>query len=208
MIDKLAPKTRNKQDQHVVSALRKVGVKVSSVYDLVNTQKAYPEAIPVLIHMLPTVDEDTIKEGIVRALTVKEARGIAAKPLIAEFKKILPQEHPTKQLLKWAIGNALSVLADDSVFEEIVGLVRDKRHGKAREMLTVALGNMKNPTAVKVLTELLRDDEVAGHAIIALGKLRAKSSRPAIEPFLTHSKSWVRQEARRALAKIDKAQNK
>ena len=45
---------------------------------------------------------------------------------------------------KWAIGAALWVVADDGVFEQVVELVQDKRHGKAREMLAVALGNMRD----------------------------------------------------------------
>jgi HEAT repeat protein len=112
---------------------------------------------------------------------------------------------PSGTALKWAIGNALSVVADDHVFNEIVGLIKDKSHGRAREMLAVALGNMKDPRAVDVLVRLLADEEVAGHALIALGKLRATQSRPQVEAFLSHQKSWVRQEAKRALSKIDKA---
>jgi HEAT repeat protein len=105
-------------------------------------------------------------------------------------------------LLKWAIGNALSVVADEAVFDDVAELVRDQRHGKAREMLAVALGNMSTPAAVAVLTELLQDDEVAGHAIIGLGNLRATAARGAIEGFLRHPKSWIRAEARKALKKI------
>ena len=80
--------------------------------------------------------------------------------------------------LKWAIGNALSIVADDSVFQDIVALARDKRHGEAREMVVEALANMRNPQAVDVLCELLADEEVAAHAVVALGKLKAARARP------------------------------
>ena len=72
-------------------------------------------------------------------------------------------------------------------------------------MVAVALGNMKDPRAVDVLIELLEDEEVAGHALLALGKLKSSKAKPYIEPFLGHPKAWVRKEAKRALAKIDKA---
>jgi HEAT repeat protein len=52
---------------------------------------------------------------------------------------------------------------------------------------------------------LLKDEEVAGHALIAIGKLKADKAKSYIKPFLEHPKSWVRKEAKRALAKIDKA---
>jgi HEAT repeat protein len=66
----------------------------------------------------------------------------------------------------------------------------------------LALGNLTHPRVVDVLVELLGDEEVAGHAVIALGKLRAPSARAALEPFLDHHKAWVRQEARKALAAL------
>jgi HEAT repeat protein len=67
------------------------------------------------------------------------------------------------------------------------------------------MGNMRTPEAVDVLVRLLDDDEVAGHAIIGLGKLKEERAARHIRPFLTHPKSWVRQEAKRSLAKIEKA---
>ena len=188
-------------DDHrrVVEALREVGVEVSSVYDLVRADRRYPSAIPVLLRFLSENLETNVKEGIVRALTVKEARGIAGKPLIKEFQRIAGSSP-----LKWVIGNALEEAADDSVFEDIVRLVRDKSHGESRQMLVVALGNFTNPRATEALLRLLDDDEVAGHAIIALGRLRSKEARNRIERFLRHPVPWIRTEAKRALAKIDK----
>ena len=41
---------------------------------------------------------------------------------------------------------------------------------------------------MSVLLDLLADDELSGHVIIALGKLKAKEARPYIEPFLNQSK--------------------
>jgi len=192
---------RKKESKAAAAALRRAGVQVKSVFDLVNTSTPYPGAIPVLIGLLSTVKEGWIKQGVVRALTVKEARPVAAKPLIREFRR----ETDDRLSPKWAIGNALSVVADDSVFDDVVDLVTDRRHGKAREMLAVTLGSMKNPRAVDVLVGLLQDDEVAGHAITGLRKLKAVQARTAIQPFLKHPKAWVRREARKALNAIDRA---
>jgi HEAT repeat protein len=62
---------------------------------------------------------------------------------------------------------------------------------------------MKNPAAVDVLIELLNDEEVAGHALMGLAKLKAHKSRPHIERFLNHAKPWIRTEASKALAKLE-----
>jgi hypothetical protein len=53
-----------------------------------------------------------IKEGIIRALTARQARGVADGWLIAEFRRLGPADGDTALSLKWAIGNALSVVAD------------------------------------------------------------------------------------------------
>jgi len=50
---------------------------------------------------------------------------------------------------------------------------------------------------------LLEDEDVAGHAVIALGNLRAKQARGKIEALLRHKKAWIRGEAGKALRKID-----
>ena len=183
----------------ILSDLASVGFDVGSIAELARSKVNYRQAVPVLLRWLPNVDYRPLKYDILGALCVRFARPKAAPVLVDEF-----QRAPDWRL-KWAIGSALSHVASDDVFDAIVQLVRDKRHGRGREMLAVALGNMKNPKAVAVLVELLDDDEVAGHALMALGKLRAKTARGEIERFLGHPKAWVRKEAKRALAKIDRA---
>ena len=95
--------------------------------------------------------------------------------------------------------NALEVVADDSVFDELVELVRDKKYGKARQMLAVALGNMKDRRAVTVRVDLLGDDEVTGHAVKGLGKLKSSEARVHLEVMTRHPTEWIRVEAMKAL---------
>lgn len=174
-------------------------LQIERIEDLYRKPIDYRAAIPILIKWLPLVDHKGVKWTIVRALSIKWAKPIAARPLIEEFRKA-----PMDVDFKWSIANALSEVADASVFDEIVELVRDKRHGRAREMLAVALAKMKDPRAVGVLIELLDDEEIAGHAVYALCLLAPPEARSAIERFVDHPKTWVRNEARRALLKIDK----
>lgn len=183
----------------VIQDLGDSGFSVKSLDELRRSGVQYKAAIPLLLRWLPKVSSLTVKESLVRTLSVPWAKGIAARPLINEFRAA-PEDLDAG--LKWAIGNALEVVADDAVFQDIAELVRDKRHGKAREMLAASLGNMKNSAAVDVLIELLDDDEVVGHAIMALGRLNAQKARPFIENLLNHSKPWVCKEASKALAKM------
>lgn len=154
----------------------------------------------ILLDWLPRIDNLDVKEEIVRALSVTWAKPIAAPALVREF---LRSKNEPDNGLRWTIANALSVVADDSVFGEIVNLVRDPQHGRAREMLAVSLSNMKDPEVEGVLIDLLDDEVVAGHAIIALGKLKSQKAYQKIEQFLTHPKPWVRKEAKKALIRIE-----
>jgi HEAT repeat protein len=194
-----------REDAMVVAALRDVGIIASSVYDLVNSREPYPQAIPVLLKFLPYVSNDRIKEGVARALGVKEAKPIAAETLIREFEKY-PSETPSQQHTKWAIAHALATVADDSVFHEIVSLLDDKAQGWARSGMVPALCNMvmHRERAITLLMKLLDDDEVKVQAMIALGNLRVLQARARIEVFLKHNDSWVRRQAKRAILKIDR----
>src|SRR5262245_52456049 len=59
----------------LVKALAEVGLKVGTVWDLVNMPTArYPEAVPLLLAHFQEPYPDEIRGGIARALTVIEAR--------------------------------------------------------------------------------------------------------------------------------------
>jgi len=188
----------------ILSELSQVGFDIEWIQDLYHKPYDYRIAIPILLRWLPRVENPDVKEVIVRALSVPWARHTEAPALLVEeFRRSEGDSG-----LKWAIGNALSVVADDDVLSDIIGLIKDPTHGQAREMLAVALGNMKTPDVKYFLIELLDKEDLVGHAIMALRKLKAKEARPAIERFLTHPKSWVRREAKKALARIDKMSEK
>lgn len=189
-------------DLRVVVELAEVGITVGSVFDLVNAKVAYPAAIPILLNNLSKVSDPVTKEGLVRALSVKEAAGIASQRLIQEFLAIPPEAPKQEQLIKWAIGNALSVVATDADRESLVTIATDKRHGKAREMIVVALGRMKDSEVGEVLVELLDDDCVAGHAAMALRKLRYHSALQKLRSSLEGKRGWVRKEIEKTIEKL------
>jgi HEAT repeat protein len=194
--------TRAQEDARIAAVLNeKAGLSIKSVFDLVNSKQPYPQAIPVLLESLSSITDKWIKEGVVRALSVREARGKVDRVLLNEFRAIPPAKVEL-QSLKWAIGNALAVVATDCIAEELLELVQDEQHGKAREMAVVALGNLRDPRAVDVLIGLLDDEDMCGHAIIALAKLKAHRAAQQIQRLVNHPKQWVRKEVEKALAKL------
>lgn len=183
----------------LLAELQTAGLSVTTVRELKQSGAAARAAVPILLRWLPRVEYAPLKEDIVRTLSVPWAKPDAAAALIAEFERTDPQETG----IRWAIANALAVVADEAAFDELARLARDKSNGKSREMLAVALGNIAAPRAVTVLIDLLDDDEVTGHAVMALGKLRASAARPRIADLQRHPIAWVRQEATKALELID-----
>lgn len=186
----------------VIADLAQNGLSVEWVEDLYHKRYNYKEAIPILMKWLPLIDNLDVKETIVRALSVRWAKPIAAPALIKEFRKFrnLPDGGIT-----WAIGNALSVVADDSVAVDIIELVQDIQYGRSRQMLAIALGNMKKADVQDVLINLLDDKDVVGHAIIALGKIKSKKAYELLAKYENHPMTWIRNEAKKARIRIEKA---
>lgn len=185
----------------LLSELADAGYPVASVSELRDSGLRYAAAVPVLLKWLPTVPLEE-KQGIVRALSVPWAKSQALDPLIALFQAEPVPSDPMGESLRWALGNALEVLWDDSRFDELVALTTDKRFGKAREMVVLGMGRSKRPEAVDVLIRHLDDPVVSGHAVKALGKLRDPRARAGLESMTTDRRVWVRKAAEKALSRL------
>jgi HEAT repeat protein len=191
----------DREAQPILYRLRKSGIRVSTFAEL-RRHRRYLEALPILLASLPNISDKDLKEDVVRSLSVPGAGPQVAKALVEQFETV------EDMLLKWAIANGLSIIGDQSVAEDLFRLASDKRHGRAREMLVLSLGRLKHPNSIPIARALLEDQEVEGHALRALGQLNAADARSDIEKRLQHPRAWVRNEARRALAKLDKIAGK
>jgi hypothetical protein len=161
----------------LITALRHVGILVSSVWDLVNTAEPYPKAIPVLLEHLHRPYHPRNREGIVRALTVKEAREVAYESVLKEYEKQPADEDrlpPQERGLKAAMASAVSFLAGRTRKNDLLRLVRDRRHGPSRAFFAEDLGRIGDENVVPVLEELCDDPEIAESAQGALKKLRRR----------------------------------
>lgn len=166
-LSKQIEQERAKELAGLIAELKDNGITISSIWDLVNTKEKYPKAISVLLKYLPKVNNEKNKEGIIRALTVKEAKGIAAPPLINEYERT-PKE---KDNLRWVIGNAIATVMTSQDVEWLFSAVKDKRNAGSRRQLIKAVGTVKSPKALEVLTELLEDEEVRSTVLEVLKKL-------------------------------------
>jgi hypothetical protein len=193
-----------REDQLVVAELGKIGVHVSSTQDFMNTREPYPEAIPVLLEMLPKMQGYALKEVIVRSLGVKEAKGRAEPLLIAEFGSSLPDDSRDASSLRWAIANTFDILGGGKdASESLLQFLTDSRSGRAREMLSLAAAKSKNRAAIPILLDLLEIDNFTGFAAEGLGILRAEEAISKLKLIVEgHSNAWVRRQAKTALKRL------
>lgn len=149
--------------------LAAVGTRVETVWDLVNSPNNYSEAIPVLTEHLERPYSAGIKEGIARALSIRSAGRAAYDAIVREYRR---SPDPSPQGVKFALANAMSVVADRSAVDELMQIARDPREGENRAPLLAALARLGGPSVAGLLEELLDDPLIGEDARKALKRLR------------------------------------
>lgn len=182
----------------ILAELSEAGYRINSLDELRRSGVIYKAAIPILLRWLLKIEDPSMKESLVRCLSVPWAKGIATKAVLSEFHKA-PNDADS---LRWAIGNAMDVIADLSVGNEILSIVAAQSNGSARQMFVLAVGKLKPENASEVLIPLLEQDEVAGHAAEALGKLGAVEAKDGLERLVKSGRPWVKKAAETALGRI------
>jgi HEAT repeat protein len=186
-------------ENKIIEELQQVGITISNIYDLVNTTKSYSQGLPILIELLRKgIPDDKLKEGVIRSLAVKEAKGLAGATLLEEYNRI-PKD---KMMLRWAIGSALEVVVTGEELEPVINIVKDRTNGMSRQMFVLALGKLPSEKTEQILIESLDDEEVVAQAIDALSKLKSKKAKTKITELLNHFNPLIRKEALKAIKKI------
>lgn len=185
------------EEKELLAELEEAGIKVDSVWDLVNRENNYPEALPILANHIAKPYTPKTLEGIVSALTVKEARGLVDNKLPKLFKEI--KDH----CLRGAIGNAIAVVSTEKDLDSIILLLEDREsYGEARYFLIEAIARIQRDKSIPLIMSYLDDPYIYHAAIKELGKLKAVEAKEAIEQFTTDEDSDTRKLAKAALKKI------
>ncbi len=192
---------RPQGEEAILRDLNAAGYPTGSLSELRHSRKRYRGAVPILLEWLGRVTDPQVKEELVRALSVPWARPAATAPMIQVFRSTDAGD-TTNSGLKWAIGNALEVLFDDSYFGALADLATSRQHGIARQMIVLGFAKSKRPEAVDLLVGLTDDPQVDGHALKALAKLKAAAARVVFEGKVGDHRAWVRAEARRGLSRL------
>jgi HEAT repeat protein len=142
----------------LVQELNAAGAQVSSVWDLVNTKTRYPQLLPILFAHLSRPYPQRVREGIARALAVREARSLW-DGLVTAY---LAETDTSTNGMKWALHLAIAAAADRTVLDALILLACDRRHGRSRALFVHALARINDPRAIATLVELASDPDLAG----------------------------------------------
>jgi hypothetical protein len=148
----------------IVADLRRAGLGVSSVWDLVNTSEPYPTALPVLLaHLERGGYPDAVMEGLGRALAVKPS---AAQWDILSDLYLQARSRGEKE----GLAVALAAAATREHFDQLVNLLLDERQGRTRIFFVRTVKDVGGQRGREVLAKLA-DDPVLGREIRAVLKL-------------------------------------
>ena len=154
----------------LVADLRSVGYDVDSVWDLVNIRDDYPDALPVLVRHLVKPYPPVIRDGIARALAV--GRALFAWDLLYSLYLSEPDRG-----VKDGLATALSAMVDRTHLAELLGLLRDRRHGPSRILLLRGVTRLRDPRGAAAIEELADDPDLRKQIEIILRRKRMNRDR-------------------------------
>lgn len=174
------------------------GIEVTSLAEL--REHSGPELAQVLLAELRTIDRIDVKRAVIAAVPSDWVGPDDVAFLLALFDGA--DRDAEGDALRWAIASALVEMGQATSAEALTERLVDTGNGQARQMLALAVGATGDRSAVPKLVELLGDDVVNGHVVMALAELGAIEARSMIAPLARDQRGWVRDEVRRALARL------
>lgn len=105
---------------------------------------------------------------------------------------------------KWAIGDCLYQIRSKEYIDDYLKIISDFSYGQDRQMIILLVGKLKVEKAIPILINLLEDEGVRLHAIIALGDFKREELRPYFERFQNSTHPGWRKYAKSAIKKLDR----
>lgn len=187
-------------EKPVLQNLESLGLKVSSIADLVRDYAPLgPEVTGPLLSWIPRIENESVNEGLVRALAAA-AEPFDGHALIEAFEKTQSEE------FRWAIANTMAEGRPYGVADWLMEVVPDPSYGKAREMLVLALARLVvSRRANDVLLAVF--DQLPGHAAAGLAEAGGLRELKVLRDMREKYKGWVKKEIDRAIRSITKRLN-
>ena len=104
---------------------------------------------------------------------------------------------------RWAIGDRLYQIRSKKYVDDYIKIISNPAYGQDRQMVILLVGKLKIESAIPILIDLLEDEGVRLHAIIALGDFKREDLRPYFKRFENSKHPGWRKYAKAALKKLD-----
>jgi hypothetical protein len=198
---------REKDEFTIREAFNKLGIS-AELSDLAK-QHYSEEMIDGLIEILPVVRDPIMKLELVKALCgpCPKAYERVEKVLIDEYFRSADSLNSIGvSSLLWGIGNCLEIIASPSLsnVEIYKKISNEKRFGITRQMIVLALSKFDKAKVEDLLIDLLGDEDVNGHAVIALGRIKSAKSLPWLRQLGNSPKNWIKREAKKSVRAIER----
>lgn len=152
----------------LVDELRRLGHDVESASDLMGAKRLDRKTISMLLDHLQRDYPGPIREGIARALAVKQVKELGWTTLVR-----ICREDPEKCVRDGA-AVAIAAAADDNVLDDVISLLRDERLGTTRVLLLSALERSKHRRALEELERLETQPDLHDEVQRSLKRLRGR----------------------------------
>lgn len=188
--------------------LDEAGIAEDTVWQLVNSKTDYPQAVPIMVDWLqhldervpPGEDQNTLREGLIRNLITKHAKGNrAAIDVLFHQLEIDP---PLGRFELEPVGYALFEILDRSDFPRVAEVIRSERDFPTKPDLVQWLGQFKTEEAKELAVNQLKNPGTRIQAMRALVRQKATGVRDAVAEYLDNEHKVFRKEARKTLDKL------
>lgn len=109
----------------------------------------------------------------------------------------------------WGIGEEIRQLTitykkklDNAQINRIVNICLDKRAKRGRQSFVLLLGRKSYADCADRIVTILEDEDVDGQVINTLYKMQAGQYVELVKPFLSHKRTWIKNEAKRYMQKF------
>lgn len=154
----------------VVADLRAAGVAVNSVWDLGNSRKPRPKAVPILFEHFTRDYPPELREMIARALADRETR-LRWNDLITLYRA------ETESRVKDGLAATIMSIVTPHLLDDVIALASDPTNGESRIFLVHGISRLRDPRAQEALTAFGSDPVLGPEARARLAVRRASAER-------------------------------
>ena len=175
--DDLADGRQPRPEVRLLEELARIGVNLQSIWSTLHVKVMPPAAFRIMLKHLMSDYPARTREGIARALARREARDVIWDELIELYRQLPEDNNPGR--VKEGVAASLHRMARRTDAAVLSDLISDPKHGRTRIFFVKPLAKSQDPTALRLLERLRKDEDLKKEIDFVLRK-RSRSSQLAM----------------------------